>query len=98
MLVNIHFLIYTHLIELNSAGVAPHSNVSIGDMVKNPAVKSLTNNDESFNKLIENEISTFGHNSSEIKLNSSMFLGKSYVCFCSENAIYYNFLIYTFPW
>ncbi len=80
MLVNIHFLLYTHLIELNSANVPSYSNVSISDVIKNP-------------KLFENEL-----NSSETKLNSSMFFGKSYVCFCSENAVYYNFLIYTFPW
>ena len=95
-----HFLVFTHLIEINSSDdLGIQANISMINISK------FKSDDESLNNLI---ISGFNTSNSNNNNNDNLIQKKfkkneshetnTYVCFCSENAAYYNYLIYYFPW
>lgn len=58
------------------------------DIMDTPHMKPITEGGQ-LDK--QNELSNFEE-------SNMSYNGKSFVCFCSENASYYNYLIYYFPW
>jgi len=99
MVVNMHFLVFTHLIEINSADELGfhHHHVSMLNM-------SMINSTKyRFDDVSINNFIVPGLNKTNDKLLRKLRKNEShetstFVCFCSENAAYYNYLIYYFPW